>query len=161
MSWLEIGAIGELIGALGLFVSITFVAYEMKLKREDEKAREYESLILKTIELNLTVAQSPSLSGALSKWWQHTDGMWGEVQGSFTKAEIDQTFDAEEKAALGHYWFSMMVWLNLALSKEERNSFDSSQNKASLKNILEYARLFGSIDHINLQRISERFQAEL
>ena len=34
MSWTEIGAFGELIGAIGLFVSITFVAYEMKLKRQ-------------------------------------------------------------------------------------------------------------------------------
>ena len=108
------------------FVSITFVAYEMKLKREDEKAREYESLTLKTIELNLTAAQSPSLSGALSKWWQKTDGMWGKVKHQITENEVDQIFCAEEKAALAHYWFSMMVWLNLALSKEERNSYDSS-----------------------------------
>ena len=157
MSWLEIGAIGELIGALGLFVSITFVAYEMKLKREDEKAREYESLTLKTIELNLAAAQSSSLSMALSKWWQYTDGMWGEVQGSFTKEEVDQVFSAEEKAALRHYWFSMMVWLNLALSKEERNSYDSSHNRGGFVNILEYARLFGAMDHVNFQRISERF----
>ena len=80
MSWTEIGAFGELIGAIGLFVSSTFVAYEMKLKREDEKAREYESLTLKTIELNLIAAQSPSLSGALSKWWQQADGMWGKAK---------------------------------------------------------------------------------
>lgn len=39
MSWLEIGAIGELKGALGLFVSFTFVAYAMKLKREDDSPR--------------------------------------------------------------------------------------------------------------------------
>ena len=38
MSWTEIGAIGELIGAIGLFISILFVAYEMKLKRGDEQA---------------------------------------------------------------------------------------------------------------------------
>ncbi len=101
----------------------------MKLKREDEKAREYESLTRKTIELNVSVAQLPSVSRALSKWWQHTDGMWGKVQSSFTKGESDQYSDADEKAALGHCWFSMMVWLNLALSKEGRNSFDSSQNK--------------------------------
>ena len=36
MSWLKIGASGELLGTLGLFVSITFVAYELKLKREKE-----------------------------------------------------------------------------------------------------------------------------
>ena len=48
MSWTEIGAIGELIGAIGLFISILFVAYEMKLKRKDEQEREYESVNLKT-----------------------------------------------------------------------------------------------------------------
>ena len=74
MSWLEIGAIGELIGALGLFVSWR---NEAKMK----KAREYESLTLKTIELNLAAAQSSSSSMA-TKWWQYTDGMWGEVQNS-------------------------------------------------------------------------------
>ncbi len=36
MSSLEIGAFGELIGTLGTFVPITYVAYEMKLKREKE-----------------------------------------------------------------------------------------------------------------------------
>ena len=160
MSWTEIGAFGELIGAIGLFVSITFVACEMKLKREDEKAREYESLTLKTIELNLIAAQSPSLSGALSKWWQQTDGMWGKAKHQITEKEVDQIFSAEEKTALAHYWFSTMVWLNLALSKEERNSYDSSQNRGGFVNILEYARLFGSLDHANFPRISERFQED-
>jgi len=75
MSWTEIGAIGELIGAIGLFISISFVAYEMKLKRGDEQAREYESVRLKAIELNFATAQSPMLSDTLSKWWQQTDGM--------------------------------------------------------------------------------------
>ena len=62
---------------------------------------------------------------------------------------------------MGHYWFSMMVWLNLALSKEERNSYDSSQNRGGFVNIVEYARLFGSMEHANFPRISERFQAKL
>ena len=88
MSWTEIGAIGELIGAIGLFISILFVAYEMKLKRKDEQAREFESLNLKVIELNLVVAQSPSLSGALSKWWQQTDGMWGEIRAGINKETL-------------------------------------------------------------------------
>ena len=39
MSWTEIGAIGELIGAIGLFISILFVAYEMKLKRKEKMNR--------------------------------------------------------------------------------------------------------------------------
>ena len=157
MSWTEIGAIGELIGAIGLFISILFVAYEMKLKRKDEQAREYESVNLKTIELNLVAAQSPSLSGALSKWWQQTDGMWGEVKEGLTEKGLDEIFTIEEKTALRHYWFSMMVWLNLALSKEERNSYDSNQNKSGFVNILNYARLFGSMDNVTFNRLSEKF----
>ena len=35
MSWTKVGAIGELIGAIRLFISISFVAYEIKLKRKD------------------------------------------------------------------------------------------------------------------------------
>ena len=157
MSWTEIGAIGELIGAIGLFVSILFVAYEMKLKRKDEQAREYESVNLKTIELNLVAAQSPSLSGALSKWWQQTDGMWGDVKEGMSESKIDELFDIEEKTVLRHYWFGMMMWLNLALSKEERNSFDSSHNKRGYINILSYARLFGSMDNVTFNRLSEKF----
>ena len=157
MSWTEIGAIGELIGAIGLFISILFVAYEMKLKRKDEQAREFESLNLKVIELNLVVAQSPSLSGALSKWWQQTDGMWGEVKEGMTKSIIDGLFSIEEKTALKHYWFSMMAWMNLALSKEERNSFDSNENRSGLVNILDYARLFGSMDNVDFDNISKKF----
>ena len=96
MSWTEIGAIGELIGAIGLFISISFVAYEMKLKRKDEQAREFESVNLKTIDLNLTAAQSPSLSGALSTWWQQTNGMWGEVKEGLTEKGLDEIFTMEE-----------------------------------------------------------------
>ena len=157
MSWTEIGAVGELIGAIGLFISISFVAYEMKLKRKDEQAREFESVNLKTIDLNLTAAQSPSLSGALSKWWQQTHGMWGEVKEGLTEKGLDELFTIEEKTALSHYWFSMMVWLNLALSKEERNSYDSHQNRRGFLNILDYARLFGSTDNATFNRISEKF----
>ena len=157
MSWTEIGAIGELIGAIGLFISIFFVAYEMKLKRKDEQAREFESLNLKVIELNLVVAQSPSLSGALSKWWQQTDGMWGEVKEGMSKSIIDDLFSIEEKTALKHYWISMMAWMNLALSKEERNSFDSNENRSGLVNILDYARLFGSMDNVDFDNISKKF----
>ena len=132
----------------------------MKLKRKGEQAREFESVNLKTIDLNLTAAQSPSLSGALSTWWQQTNGMWGEVKEGLTEKGLDEIFTMEEKTALRHYWFSMMVWLNLALSKEERNSYDSSQNRGGFVNILEYARLFGSLDHANFPRISERFQED-
>ena len=54
----------------------------------------------------------------------------------------------------------MMVWLNLALSKEERNSYDSSQNSGGFVNILEYARLSTAMDYVNFQRISKRFNDE-
>ena len=157
MSWTEIGAIGELIGAIGLFISISFVAYEMKLKRGDEQAREYESVRLKAIELNFETAQSPMLSDTLSKWWQQTDGMWGEIKAEISKDTIDKLFQPEERTMMKHYWSSWALWLDLALAKEERDSFDSSKNQKGFNNIVEYARIFGAIDNGNLDRLSEKF----
>ena len=157
MSWTEIGAVGELVGAIGLFISISFVAYEMKLKRGDEQAREYESLRLKAIDLNFATAQSPMLSDALSKWWQQTDGMWGEIRAGFNKDTIDKLFQPEERTMMTHYWQSWILWLDLALAKEERHSFDSNKNKKGFSNVVEYARIFGAIDNANLDRLSEKF----
>ena len=157
MSWTEIGAIGELIGAIGLFISISFVAYEMQLKRGDEQAREYESLRLKAIELNFATAQSPVLSDTLSKWWQQTDGMWGEIRAGINKETIDKLFQPEEKTMMKHYWQSWVLWLDLALAKEERHSFDSSNNRKGFSNIIEYARIFGAMDNGKLDRLSKQF----
>ena len=157
MSWIEIGAIGELIGSIGLFISISFVAYEMKLKRGDEQAREYESVRLKAIELNFATAQSQMLSDTLSKWWQQTDGMWGEIKAEISKDTIDKLFQPEERTMMKHYWSSSVLWLDLALVKEERDSFDSSKNQKGFNNIVEYARIFGAIDNGNLDRLSEKF----
>ena len=79
------------------------------------------------------------------------------VKEGMSESKIDELFDIEEKTVLRHYWFGMMMWLNLALSKEERNSFDSSHNKRGYVNILSYARLFGSMDNVTFNRLSEKF----
>lgn len=51
----ELGSLGEIIGAIGLFLSIGFVAYELRLKRGYERSREYETLLLEVIKMNLAV----------------------------------------------------------------------------------------------------------
>ena len=56
-----------------------------------------------------------------------------------------------------HYWQSGVLWLDLALAKEERHSYDSSNNRKGFSNIIEYARIFGVMDNGNLDRLSKQF----
>ena len=42
MTMSELGSLGEVVGALGLIVTLVFFTMEMKLKRQDESFRDIE-----------------------------------------------------------------------------------------------------------------------
>ena len=42
MTMSELGSLGEVVGVLGLIVTLVFFAMEMKLKRQDESFRDIE-----------------------------------------------------------------------------------------------------------------------
>ena len=64
----ELGSLGEVVGAIGLIVTLIFLAMEMRLKRQDESFRDIEQSQIRNQELNLAVATSPSLCAVMAKW---------------------------------------------------------------------------------------------
>ena len=48
----ELGSLGEVIGALGLIVTLVFLAMEMRLKKKDESFRDIEQSQIRSQELN-------------------------------------------------------------------------------------------------------------
>ena len=64
----ELGSLGEVVGALGLIVTLVFLAVEMRLKRQAEDNRDLEQVQIRAQELNLAVATSPSLSAIMANW---------------------------------------------------------------------------------------------
>ena len=61
----ELGSLGEVVGAFGLIVTLVFLAMEMRLKRKDESFRDIEQSQIRSQELNLAVATSPSLCAVM------------------------------------------------------------------------------------------------
>ena len=120
MEFSEIGAIGELIGAFGLFISIGFVAYEMRLRRKDEAARELEVIQTRAIELQSGVSYQPDLNKALTKWHRFTGGHFKSLPNDVDKDLLRAEFNEEEWNSLGHHFSAQAYWGDIFLSKIDR-----------------------------------------
>ena len=154
----ELGSLGEIIGAIGLFLSIGFVAYELRLKMGDERSREYETLLLEVIKMNLAVTQSVRLQEALTKWWRLTDGMWGPVEQDTDETCLNEVFSDEERTCLSHYWVCMSTFTELALMKGERQAYDAELNKDGFGNMVEYTKLFQAFGKAKQKHIDKVFR---
>ena len=148
MSWTEIGAIGELIGAIGLFISICFVAYEMRLRRKDEAARELEVIQTRAIELQSGVAYQPELNQALTKWHRFTEGHFKSLPNDVDKDILRAEFTDEEWNLLGHHFSAQAYWVDIFLSKIDRYAVSEEALKtydSMLQAFTTYLCQFGDI----------------
>ena len=69
----ELGSLGEVVGAIGLIVTLVFLAMEMRLKRQSEDNKDLEQVQVRALEL-LGAAENSELSKVLSKWNKLTGG---------------------------------------------------------------------------------------
>ena len=92
----ELGSLGEVVGALGLIVTLVFLAMEMRLKRQAEDNRDLEQVQIRALEIQLGAAESPELAKVLSKWNKLTGGIWLPLPPHIDHAALQEIFDEEE-----------------------------------------------------------------
>ncbi len=116
----ELGSLGEVIGALGLIVTLVFLAMEMRLKRQDESFRDIELSQIRNQELNLAVATSPSLCAVMAKWNKLTGGHFQPLPPEVSESTISDLFTEEERAALVFYFYANAMNMEMVLAKLNR-----------------------------------------
>ena len=126
----ELGSLGEVVGALGLIVTLVFLAMEMRLKRQAEDNRDVEQVQIRAFEIQLGVAENPELSKVLSKWNRLTGGIWLPLPPHIDNAALQDIFDEEELTTLNYYHLASAMNYEMTLTKWERGAIPEKSMKA-------------------------------
>ena len=126
----ELGSLGEVVGALGLIVTLVFLAVEMRLKRQAEDNRDLEQVQIRALEIQLGASESPELAKVLSKWNKLTGGIWLPLPPHIDHAALQDIFDEEELTTLNYYHLASAMNYEMALTKWERGAFPEQSMKA-------------------------------
>ena len=126
----ELGSLGEVVGALGLIVTLVFLAVEMRLKRQAEDNKDLEQVQIQAFEIQLGAAENPELSKVLSKWNKLTGGIWLPLPPHIDHAALQDIFDEEELTTPNYYHFASAMNYEMALTKWERGAFPEESMKA-------------------------------
>ena len=144
----ELGSLGEVIGAIGLIVTLVFLAMEMRLARQAEESRDLEQVQIRVQELNLAVATSPSLSAIMAKWNKLTGGHFQPLPHDVTESRILETFTEEERAALVNYFYGNAMNMEMILAKVARGTLPRSTLRyydTSLRESARYLTVLGNM----------------
>ena len=126
----ELGSLGEVVGALGLIVTLVFLAMEMRLKGQAEDNRDVEQVQIRAFEIQLGVAENPELSKVLSKWNKLTGGIWLSLPPHIDNAALQDIFDEEELTTLNYYHLASAMNYEMTLTKWERGAIPEKSMKA-------------------------------
>ena len=126
----ELGSLGEVVGALGLIVTLVFLAMEMRLKRQAEDNRDVEQVQIRAFEIQLGVAENPELSKVLSKWNKLTGGIWLPLPPHIDNAALQDILDKEELTTLNYYLLASAMNYEMTLTKWERGAIPEKSMKA-------------------------------
>ena len=158
----ELGSLGEVIGALGLIVTLVFLAMEMRLKRQDESFRDIELSQIRNQELNLAVATSPSLCAVMAKWNKLTGGHFQPLPPEVSESTISDLFTEEERAALVFYFYANAMNMEMVLAKLNRGGITDTTIQhydSTLRQSAVYLKVLGNLTMP--RRLGERFFADL
>ena len=158
----ELGSLGEVIGALGLIVTLVFLAMEMRLKRQDESFRDIELSQIRNQELNLAVATSPSLCAVMAKWNELTGGHFQPLPPEVSESTISDLFTEEERAALVFYFYANAMNMEMVLAKLNRGGITDTTIQhydSTLRQSAVYLTVLGNLTMP--RRLGERFFADL
>ena len=158
----ELGSLGEVIGALGLIVTLVFLAMEMRLKRQDESFRDIELSQIRNQELNLAVATSPSLCAVMAKWNKLTGGHFQPLPPEVSESTISDLFTEEERAALVFYFYANAMNMEMVLAKLNRGGITDTTIQhydSTLRQSAVYLTVLGNLTMP--RRLGERFFADL
>ena len=67
MDWDSVGAIGEIIGAVAVVVSLFYVGSQVKQNATSVRGQTHESITRTMVDVNLLLASDPDLSVAISR----------------------------------------------------------------------------------------------
>ena len=90
MNWDAIGAIGEIIGAIAVVVTLAYLAIQVRHAKETAQRTLHQNKIESLREMTMTVLSSESLSGTLTKFYALDDAEFPGTKGlpdSLTKSE--------------------------------------------------------------------------
>ncbi len=125
----ELGSLGEVVGAIGLIVTLVFLAMEMRLKRQSEDNKDLEQLQVRALELLLGAAENSELSKVLSKWNKLTGGIFLPLPPHVNHATLQDIFDEEELTTLNYYHLATAMNYEMILTKWERRSIPEKSMK--------------------------------
>ena len=158
----ELGSLGEVVGAIGLIVTLVFLAMEMRLKRQDESFRDIEQSQIRNQELNLAVATSPSLCAVMAKWNKLTGGHFQPLPPEVSETTISDLFTEEERAALVFYFYANAMNMEMVLAKLNRGGITDTTIQhydSTLRQSAVYLTVLGNLTMP--RRLGERFFADL
>ena len=158
----ELGSLGEVVGAIGLIVTLVFLAMEMRLKRQDESFRDIEQSQIRNQELNLAVATSPSLCAVMAKWNKLTGGHFQPLPPEVSESTISDLFTEEERAALVFYFYANAMNMEMVLAKLNRGVITDTTIQhydSMLRQSAVYLTVLGNLTMP--RRLGERFFADL
>ena len=158
----ELGSLGEVIGALGLIVTLVFLAMEMRLKRQDESFRDIEQSQIRNQELNLAVATSPSLCAVMATWNKLTGGHLQPLPPEVSESTISDLFTEVERAALVFYFYANAMNMEMVLAKLNRGGITDTTTQhynSMLSQSAVYLTVLGNLTMP--RRLGERFFADL
>ena len=158
----ELGSLGEVVGALGLIVTLVFLGMEMRLKRQDESFRDIEKSQIRNQELNLAVATSPSLCAVMAKWNKLTGGHLQPLPPKVRESTISDLFNEEKRAKLVFYFYANAMNMEMVLAKLNRGGITDTTTQhynSMLSQSAVYLTVLGNLTMP--RRLGERFFADL
>lgn len=103
LNWNAIGAIGEMLGAVGVIASLLYLAIQVKGDREATGANTIQMRATAAREAQLAVATSDHLAPILASVYR--DGSWPQLRGVMT----DQLGLDDEAATRLHAYWQMII----------------------------------------------------
>ncbi len=73
MNWDAIGAIGEVVGAVGVIVSLLYLALQIRQNSNVVRSATRQAISTTQVELGLRIAESSDLRAAMAKLWGFGD----------------------------------------------------------------------------------------
>ena len=103
MNWEAVGAVGELIGAIGLFVSIFYLAVQVNQQNEITRAQFGFSLSQRLYDRFFKTAQDQNFCELLSRDWANTEleGPERWQAGMYINTLFVDIFDTYDKIEIG------------------------------------------------------------
>jgi hypothetical protein len=72
MNWDAIGAVGELIGAIAILITLVYLAFQIKVMRDMNEKLAIDSTYSKFNAVRQSVFENPELASLFSKWSQQS-----------------------------------------------------------------------------------------